>query len=277
MSGNLIFYKLRDFSDLHLEIPRRRELYFAATDKLNDPLDCRIALGDALTDLIAKEQDDEIQKVWRQLCEITVFNKHLKKDERFFDALTYYTSKTGVLSLTLAITDTLIWSHYGHAHRGVAYGFQESYFEALATDYANSRILGVGPVTCCEVPPHEEIFRRGAHGVRAGIEQAAGDPIEAERLATLFEERFRNELIIRTLTSKYSPWAYEKEYRAVRNEPGSIPFPPNALVEVVFGLKAFQEDRNQVFKALGGEDFKHVRFREAHTVPNSFELQLRDL
>ncbi len=277
MTENLTFYKLRDFSPLHIELPTRRELFFAAPHTLNDPLDCCISVRESLNALIEREKVKEVRDVWQQLLSINVFSKVLNKDVNFHDSISAFTAKSGVLSLTQAITDTLVWSHYGNGHRGVAYGFTEAFFEDLANNYDHTGIMGVSAVVYQDAPPHEEIFRERAKQVlssRRGIT----DPYDnRDAVSNLFEEAYRAEMLTKTLTTKYTPWAYEREYRAVRYEPGLTAFPPSALIEVVFGLKATRVDRDQVHQALRHEDFKHVRFREAHTLPNSFELQIRDL
>ena len=158
-------------------------------------------------------------------------------------------SQLGILSLAEDPCSMPMWAHYGDNHAGVAIGFPV----IDGTDLAN-------PNYCAPVRYSDEIepfdFSAGhLSGVAYFKDERGG--LKAESYISLKDEQLQ-----RAIFRKTTPWAYEKEWRYVRNKGGLFDVPA-PITEVVFGLRCKQETKNAyreiATKHIGSQiDFKEV-------------------
>jgi hypothetical protein len=72
------------------------------------------------------------------------------------------------------------------------------------------------------------------------------------------------DMVDKQLLTKSTHWAYEQEWRSIKNHSGSFQYSPKCLSEVVFGLSMPKEHRIAIaywIKSHGGMD--HVKLKEA--------------
>jgi Protein of unknown function (DUF2971) len=132
--------------------------------ELNDPLDCQPVLTNQPVHV--GEDDGAFER-------------------RFFRELH---ENIGILCYSTAIEDTVVWSHYADAHKGLALGFDSALTTAL------------NPVTLKVTYPEDN--RRARLGW--GDLQSQGDDDEDENVLRVIGKGFN---------VKAASWSYEKEYR----------------------------------------------------------------
>jgi Protein of unknown function (DUF2971) len=121
----------------------------------------------------------------------------------------------GVVCLTTVKDDILMWSHYAGSHSGVCLGYKPS---ADAMDFAYAyRVM-------------YQKSRPQFNLMHSMVEQ------------NIFE----------ALVTKSDSWSYEKEWRMLnhRIENRTRPYPPAALVEIVFGYDISDTNRDAIVTAV---------------------------
>lgn len=252
--GNLIpktVYKYRNWDDInHRKILEEISIWVPDSNNFNDPFDCNIPIAynllstdDAVAEKFIRNMvennkskfPDGIEKeISRRLAE----NKH--KDPVF---ITGYTADTleankkvnGVFSVTPVNNNILMWSHYANSHKGFCVGFDSvKLFECL---------MG------------------GGAPVNYATEYPIISPIE------IHEEQYRQQIL-----TKSKHWAYEFEYRLTtfRRNNMSIPIPPDAITEIIFGAKMNNEFKTQIKRACN--KLSHIKF--FNSIPNENEFKL---
>ena len=266
-------YKYRKFDTNALRILESKELYFATPETLNDPLDCQLPVLTLLNQVIASEPAGRPRDLLLKLRDMNVTNRETGEVEfahRTFETLPL---TTGVLSLSRNPTDALLWSHYADGHRGFCIGFDVSYFADLITEWQRHGLLGADDVRYVEVPPFRDLWLQKARDIEAinSVSREDKDAAKAE-----FWESYVRDIIVTVLTTKSKDWAYEREYRAVKKQPGAVAFPPSALKEIIFGLRSSEADQGMIRTLLNGPEWKHVRFRRPVCTVGTFAINLVD-
>jgi len=270
-----LLYKYRKFDTRALRILVSKELYFAAPDALNDPLDCRLPVLSFLDQIIAAEPVGNSRNILSRLRDMTVTNRTTGGIELMHRTFETLPLTTGILSLSRDPTDALLWSHYADGHRGFCLGFEPSYFDDLIANWEQHDLLGASDVNYVDMPllPFRNLWFQKAKD----IEAAQTAPVaNKEVLISEFSESYKRDVIVTVLTTKSKHWAYEREYRAVREKPGLIAFPAPALREIIFGLRSSDADRLTVKTLLDGPEWEHVRFRRPVWTASSFALELEN-
>jgi hypothetical protein len=268
-----LLYKFRKCDINALRIFTGKELYFAAPKDLNDPLDCQLPILALLDQVIASEAAGNSRDLLLKLRDLKVTNRANGGVELMHQAFESLSARSGVLSLSRNPTDALLWSHYADGHRGFCIGFDPSYFAGLIANWRQNGVLGASNVSYVDAPPYRDLFLQKAKDIEA-IRGMAGEVREAAILE--FRESYRRDAIVTNLTTKSKDWAYEREYRAVRAEPGTVVFPPLALREIVFGLRLSESGQLMIRTLLDGPEWNHIRFRRPVSTAGTFELELVD-
>jgi Protein of unknown function (DUF2971) len=156
----------------------------------------------------------------------------------------------GILSLTESYTDLLMWSHYGHSHRGCVLEFDA----------------------------HHKFFSRARSDV---------DEFYRLRQVHYSVDRPRIDLLrtnaVEIFLTKSDAWSYEKEWRMLvplsscADPSGLEAFPPEILRSVIFGANSPSDYRGKMLDLLHDNDFAHVNIRRAKLNELSYALDFEPL
>jgi hypothetical protein len=270
-----LLYKYRRVDTYSLRILATKELYFAAPESLNDPLDCQLPVLALLDQVIASEVAGESKNLLSILRDFKVTNRATGDVELMHRTFETLPSSTGVLSLSRNPTDALLWSHYADGHRGFCIGFDPGYFTALTASWRQYGLLGASDVSYVEAPLDQfrDLWLQKARDIEA-IRNASSKDKEAA--ISEFPESYKRDVIVTVLTTKSKHWMYEREYRAVKAHSGVIAFPPSALREVVFGMRLPESDEMTIRTLLDHREWRHVRFFRPICRAGTFALELLD-
>lgn len=277
-----VLYKFRSFNVSGLRMLIDRQMYFAAPDSLNDPLDCQHYFSAQLQYVIdiekqkANYENSPIYALLLNLQSLKVENKNTKGLEYLHDALERSIKGTGVFSTTSNVTDALMWSHYGDSHRGFCVGFNRSYLEKMVEDCHLYDLLGGSDVRYESTPPFAELFVRIASEKEEILKYEGGNVDNVNRRFDKLHDKYVDEIIRTSLSIKSDAWKYEQEYRLVRDKPGNIDFLPEAVTRVVFGCKATGNDVKTALNILSAPEWQHVEKKRVELDPLSFNFRLVD-
>ncbi|MEF8731703.1 MAG: DUF2971 domain-containing protein [Candidatus Accumulibacter meliphilus] len=238
MGDDYLYFKFRKIDKHLIESLVNRELYFAKPDTLNDPFDCRL----------------DLRKSFRRAALLASATKarHLRAALKVPNLLEHWfarLSNVGICSFTLCYDDTLLWSHYAGEHKGVCLLYRFS--EQFLGDPKNE-LLGVDKVR------YEE---------NSLTEWLRNAPLELSST-----DDFVRKLTKIYLTAKSPAWAYEKEARIIRSEPGLFSLPEGCLEQICFGLRTPQADINLVTK-LATDSFGPTKF--CHMIHDESDFSMR--
>lgn len=243
-------YKYRGYTAYALEMLINRELFFASPEKLNDPYDCRMNIRDSLRaamDLAEKDQNKQIQERLSRL----------RKIDHVYEKMDRHLASVGVFSLSRIPTHILLWSHYAANHTGFCVGFRLP--DSLTTHENPHHLVGASDVGYSAGNPFIEYFRE--------IAAAPAVPEWNEFWVTLLSMG---------MCVKAESWEYEQEVRILRENPGSVPFSPSDLTEIIFGLNMASRNRETIRRILSSSEWSHVRFKEIARA-EGFTLTVREL
>ncbi|WLH07762.1 DUF2971 domain-containing protein [Pseudomonas lurida] len=178
--------------------------------------------------------------------------------EGYLNSICAQLTEVGVFSLSEDPVNTLMWSHYGESHRGIALGFDP----VEGSDLADAN-------KCREVIYSDDLSEFAFNdGYAASVTCFSDGGLES---AVAFDDK----QIQRAIFTKTTAWAYEREWRYVRRKAGSYDI-PGPIAEVVFGAKCLPEIREK-YRELVSCTFGHsVKFREAVFLPGTTTLELKD-
>ncbi len=300
-----VFYKYRDISDRTENILRNKKIWLAKPSTLNDPYECMIS------EFTQKERLNEItQSMGNQLMGfIMTFKSSMKKGESVFglsykemkrvlkriekvdkleekykianyimknkagksfsspssiiDSVDEILDNAGVFSLSEDPLNKLMWSHYSLSHKGLALGFEfesnsilknEEYFkpmnyndEPLSFDLDNGRLV-----------KHDYFYN------------------ENMQLDSKMSLQFKDSQLQQVFFTKTTEWAYEKEWRYIREKFGEYDF-PTKLSQIVFGLNCSLENINKITQLCNEcYDYK-LNYFQVQRVDKSVDLRLEQL
>jgi hypothetical protein len=177
----------------------------------------------------------------------------------------------GIVSLTELPLSRLMWAHYADSHRGFVAEFAAG---AQTTMHGFSiRMCGVGSVVDGILKP-----------VAAGKVKYRSDPQEISSNADNMHE---------VCWSKHVDWEGEQEWRIIsplqksltatrshatsgqRVERFCLPFAPEGLRRVIFGMRMEPEVKERLCSMLGREELKHVQKQVADIDPRTGAMLLR--
>ncbi len=187
------------------------ELYFPSPNELNDPFDCRLDINKSLHSAILQSECDIKNVINKLLCN----NDAIK-------FLTNAIANHGVCSFTTATKNSVLWSHYADQHKGVCLKYSFPKTGILFGD-----IIGFTKVTYQQNSLTDWIKYNIPNF------QSEGEFKKVD---------FMIELAKNLLGMKDVCWAYEQEYRLIKERYGCLKLTKEHLKEVCFGLNTSEED-----------------------------------
>jgi hypothetical protein len=170
-----------------------------------------------------------------------------------------------VCCFSLDLDNTLMWSHYADAHRGVCllYDLPNTYFRELYPP----------PTTASE--PSKEFFFVGQQKVGYG-DNVFSDWLTTGDLRELPVSPIEN-AVARLLTAKSAAWGYELESRLVFSHPGFVKLEPRFLTQVTFGLRTPDHHRRSIARVAKRAN-PEVAFSEVvKSVNSDLALEFREV
>jgi hypothetical protein len=166
-------------------------------------------------------------------------------------------NRIGILSLSAAPNNMLMWSHYASEHRGfvVEFDSEDAFFQKYSS---RSDMLDI----CREPQAMRYVTTRPTVDLESMTE-------------------------IDVFLTKVRDWAYEEEWRfgrgladadAVTGEVHLFQFPPSCLSSVILGCNMSTEASREAIKLVkANHDYRHVLVRKALTSSTGYGLFIVDL
>lgn len=268
MSFPQVLYKYRTVNSLSLDALANGSVWYPKPGALNDPNDVaarwqrNFTAKEILEDYVMKRENGSpvagiasyIQGLLDKGQSHETVLKHIdklfmpvdKKTQReLLQDVLYYNevmfSAFGVLSLSELPDNHLMWAHYADSHKGFCLGF-ENHETNIIGQYGHA-------VDYVEKMPKPSI---------ASFAMDAG-----------------GEVIHLIAYTKSKDWAYEKEWRVLKQEGNRLYPYPGRLIEVVLGLNISASDEMKVREAVMQSEYRPV-FRRIRRQENEFSLLLED-
>jgi len=272
-----VLYKFKSFNVNSLKQIERIDVYYADPRSFNDPLDCNPTIDgcrsireaeNVLIDFYESNSKNGALAGQQRIEEIKYdFTnpeydslKKSKKDRRYKEAVLREVrleigklfGTTGVLSLSSAWDEVLMWSHYGSNHSGICIGYRTK----------ENRCKSLKPVdyTLPRAIPFELIREWRFNN------------------STDAEEKMRNQYFY----AKASSWSYEKEWRDLSSprrsgksgvgEYGS----PFDICEFIFGMHCDNSVITSVMR-IHESNRNKIKYYQMFTSGRSFTLKRRSL
>lgn len=195
------------------------EIYFPTPAELNDPFDCSLDIRKSLMTALS-QSEEEIRK----------FIDHMLSNSQAIDFLTTVLSTHGVCSFTSETKNSVLWTHYADDHRGVCFRYVFPESGILFED-----IIGFTKVVY-EQNALTDWIKSNAHKFCHGNDYMVSD--------------FLVDLAKNLLGMKDKCWAYEQEYRLIKQTHGCLKVPKEYLKEICFGLNTLDEDIRTIKKLM---------------------------
>lgn len=237
-----------------VDILQNRMIRFSQPSVLNDPFELSPYIERLASPEFIQELTDQVISELQQECPVFkgfslskmrealaswghVFLSESTRD-RVSNRLRNQFDSYGLLCLTEAGNDLLMWSHYADSHQGFAIEFDP------ANDFFHQKIT-------------EEDILRHLRKVSYGKNRPA---------INLSQETGEN-----VFFTKGEEWGYEKEWRMLMplnraettiETPGSIAylfqFSPQAIRSIIFGCRIKRDTQDEILKVLGTKEMSHV-------------------
>ncbi|MGD6777701.1 DUF2971 domain-containing protein [Sutcliffiella horikoshii] len=277
-------YKYRSLNDNTKNILLDNAIWYASIPSLNDPNEGLVKeitaqgaegfikktkesqLSGFITGLVMQKNDPEKRRLLKRLEKLKGFERkyrfmfsfyeergrRLSKAEGFLNSIDKMIKNVGILSLSDNPSNTLMWSHYGDNHKGIAIGI---------TDYPDEAYQPINYVTLEETP---EINLNGYISV-----------VKMYANYNTLEIGFNDPSLQTALRTKTNEWNYEGEWRGVKEAFGLYPL-EGRISEIIFGLNCNETDREEIRNIIKDGKHSNVTFKEIYRMPNSYELSLRN-
>jgi hypothetical protein len=172
----------------------------------------------------------------------------------------------GVLTLARRPDTILLWSHYADDHKGICI--------ELDTARHPDLLPNLHPVGYALESP---VISKGFANLLIALKDADKPALDKAVLLSIADpdvEGRWSDLDIRSwFLTKARPWAYEREWRSIKEGSGTLPIPDAAIAGVVIGCNAPPEVEEKVRAWVQGRPRK-VRLRRAVKRRGAFALDL---
>jgi hypothetical protein len=225
------------------------------SNALNDQLEITNNKTDLIDELhrlnqLKKEHFNSIDGVIKQMEEA----KCRIDGQKYYDVI-------GVLCLSKenSQSNTLMWSHYGDSHRGIALEFDTK----MDTDFFK-KITNV-------------IYSDDSHA-----QQKEKNKKIIKKIAPHLADTEREQGLLPVLFSKSTQWKYEQEVRLIKadikDNQRLFKYRPECLTGIYFGLNTTEEHKKMIQTIIQLKGLtKTVQFYQAEKVPNAFTLNYKKI
>ncbi|MBL4663702.1 MAG: DUF2971 domain-containing protein [Flavobacteriaceae bacterium] len=251
-------YKYRDWNNkYHRKLISKQELYFPKPSEFNDPFDGNIPVrwdllsfeecyekNLELMSIVLKDEDENRVKAFvREQTEKKQLWHPEKLKRETSEQLDKWGKIIGLLSLSSACDNILMWSHYSMNHSGFVVGFDT---QSMANDYNFEWI--------------EPVNYQFEYPLISGNDDS--------RLQ--FHKKFYY---------KSKLWEYEKEWRISINhiEKRTVKLNPYSITEIILGCKMNAKATNQIIKLSKRKLRNNIAIFKATKSKDNFGLDIEQL
>jgi hypothetical protein len=235
-------FKFRAVNKFLIDSLVHSTIFLARPDCLNDPFDSNIDIATIIKKYSMDEENLSLRKAANNILSNRGFVERFKKN----------IGELGICSFSIALHETLMWSHYGDEHKGIAveYDFPIGIFDN------DDNYISVAPTTYKE--------------------NAVSDWLQENILRYESDNYgFVTELMQKVLTSKAPSWEYEEEGRIISKHSGLIEIHRSALKTIVFGLRTSGADE-KLIRTLVSTYYPKVKYKRVMRGGNDFGLVFQD-
>ena len=180
-------YKYYGCKERHLDMVRSNKMWYAAPCSFNDVFDCDISVHeDKVFQSVMQTYPDPrgIRKGSKKWVELSgLVHRELRKLQQVFDG---YKTNMGIACFSESDDSLLMWAHYADNHRG------------MCVEY--------------ELPKIASLLKFSPVPIIYATERVSFDSL------TLENPRYdATNVFIKSITTKSPEWAYEKEWRIIRD------------------------------------------------------------
>jgi hypothetical protein len=239
-------YKYEAFTERSLQNLKAQAIYFGSPKNFNDPYDC------ALTPIITPPTDSEVESIRTSFLNqpfsqkvMTKFRTPSTQDLRGIflrssegaikDAQERFAAR-GISCFSEVNDELLMWSHYGGKYKGFCLEF----------DTSHSPFEKMKKVSYSTKMPHINVA------------------------TLLIKKDF--ESVMDLFSTKSTSWAYEREWRVLHAEAGTLyHYPAECLTGIYFGPEISSEALEIICLVLQGQN-PHVKFWKGRRSTTEFKL-----
>jgi hypothetical protein len=228
-------YKYRTIDSVK-QLLENHKIYFSSCKEFNDPFESAVNILSGYT----PQQYYESFILGDMTPEIS---KELTKQivsgtidgETLLKQLTIEViSSVGYYCMTTKPDNLLMWAHYGDSHKGVCLKFD------ILKDLETFLV-----------------------------------PIPVDYNEQYMDYDMLNSNLLSILRRKSPDWRYEDEYRIIKTDhQGLWEIKPDCLVEIIFGCRTSEEDKNEIKNLATASGFTNVKFSEARMKRDSYGLEI---
>jgi len=231
----------------------KSKLFFAKSNRFNDPWDCRVSFNFTASESEIREHcqkalpamypDSDLSQLSEEIERFVEECLSLRYKEEMDDTMYFSTQRHGVVCLSEGCDSIQMWSYYGDGHRGICYRFR------VKTPAITEWVRQFFPV---QVRYSSEI------------------PDFCYFTTSAWE------LVDFVFGTKACGWSHEREWRLVRAyNPGIASFPPEMLEGVILGTRITAVHEQHVRDCII-ERKTPVNLYRAVTLKNEFRLLIED-
>ena len=275
MADEKLFYKYQGIDDKDsnhtIENLSKNQFYFSDLTNFNDPFDSKVnsfyrGKKEEWFEWL-KNIGNDPAKI-NNMIKLNIDNGILKKEDDFIisdstnqkDPSFHGTIHKKIYPRVNCFTETddniLMWSHYADGHQGICLRF-------WSNQAADGYFLILNSIPS---PFHEVEYKD-----------------DLPPAANMFDEN-RHKAITKFLSTKYSDWKYEKEYRMLlfedELEEGTIKFKKEDLEGIIFGLKIEPKNVERIYNIINKKYLKdgiHINFYEAKEIHGKYKVQIEKI
>ncbi|GIB61279.1 hypothetical protein VCSRO140_3541 [Vibrio cholerae] len=215
-------FKYRPVNEFTLDIIANNRIYYSKPETFNDPYDTEYFLRSS-----KRRHSNEHVENYDQIV-----NRY---NERYRDII----RSTGILSLSQADDNLLLWAHYAEDHKGICIEFERNPDNILGNDSSTK------PVRYTQSYPS---FERH-----------------------VFMSAESSSVVHRILWTKSKHWAYEQEWRVIVNEGDTVKPLPGKILSITFGMRCSERSRDIIKKLVSGTD---IVLKQADKLANRYGIKI---
>lgn len=262
-SSSQLVYKYRALDRNSISILVDRQLHFSSPENLNDPHDCHVEISAALLASLCSIDISTVPP--DRVRGLLTAKAELERDENAIRRkLLRDKARRGICSMSFAPDSPLMWAHYADDHRGFCLGFRP--YLVLERKKDLDHVLHY-PVRYWDQNPMALCLHDFMH---AGFYSSGGKGEPGPSSLYLFA-------VEAAIATKSRAWAYEYEFRFIRDRPGTMQFDPSALDVVILGCRMSARDRGTILRLLSNPVWSHVSVCEVVRNSHSPTFSIRNL
>jgi hypothetical protein len=240
-----VIYRYSKIDEYLYEMLTTNKLWFANPSEFNDPYDCFVCLSKQ------KLTEEEIRRFYKSSKfsppytseeieeQIQKYMAHPEESRNALEGKLQEAVGLWALSCFTTTNDhMLMWAHYANQHKGICIGYDSKLITQISTKHS---------------------------WVKYAKEYPEGRVTELETFVETI------------LSTKSDYWSYENEIRILQREKGLYTFKREAIKEVIFGLKASDQQIKVIMHLMTQLGFKKIKFRQVSLRDNQYKIYFKEL